>query len=452
MPSPTHPSPSRRAVLAGVAGAAGFAGAATRPARGAPARATVATWNTYLGVDLFDLFDARSIEDVRTIAGELLADARRHPYAARADAIADGIVTADADAVALQEAARLRALPSDATDATVAGAGETVADLRDLVVAALADRGRPYEVAAETVTTDVRLPADTADGRVDVHLTDRVALLVREGVAVRDSRSGRYDAEMTFPVLGTDRTVTLRRGYCVADLAVGGAPVTVGSTHLESASSSVRRRQAGELLDALPDDGPVVVGADLNSGPGGTSAAYDTVTAELTDAHAAVKSGEPGDTCCQPSGLRNDRSRLSKRVDAVLSTGAAEPRAVERLGEASADRIEATVDGETVTVWPSDHAGVAATVALPTGTATPVPTARTTGTEGPNGTRTGTAPPAGTAQSGPTASGTESDADAATTSSSGAAETTDGTGSGFGFLGAVAALVGGALVRDRGED
>ncbi|WP_436908222.1 endonuclease/exonuclease/phosphatase family protein [Halosimplex marinum] len=464
MPSTTHSQPSRRAVLAGLAAApTGLAGLAAGSARDAPARATVATWNAYLGVDLFALFDARSLEDVRTIAGDLLADARHHPYAARAGAVADGIVAAEADAVALQEAARLRSIPRDsaADDATAADGtatgdtaadGETVADLLDLVVEALADRGRPYEVAAEAVTTDVRLPADTDDGRVDVGFTDRVALLVREGVDARDARSGRYDERLTFPLFGTDRSVTLRRGYCFVDATLDGAPVTLGSTHLESASSRVRERQAEELVDALPD-GPVVVGADLNSGPGGPTAAYDAVTAELTDAHTAVRPDEPGDTCCQPSRLRNDRSRLSKRVDAVLSTDSAEPRAVERLGADPEDRVEATVDGEDVTVWPSDHAGVAATVDLP-GAATPTPTstARSTAT----GTPTGTASPSGTPAESPTAERTDAATGTATPTRTAPvtapAETTDGTGTGFGPLAALAALVGGTVGRGRDGD
>ena len=442
MPSPTDdPTPSRRAVLAGLAGLpAGVAGLAARPAR-ADATATVATWNAYLGVDLFDLFDARSIEDVRAIAGDLLADARRHPYAARADAIAAGIAAADADAVALQEAARLRSLPhGDATDDP--DDGETVADLLDLVVDALADRGHPYEVAADAVTTDVRLPADTDDGRVDVALTDRVALLVRESVAVRDARSGRYDERLTFPLFGTDRSVTLERGYCFADLTVDGAAVTVGSTHLESASAAARGRQAEELLDALPD-GPVVVGADLNSGPGARTDAYDTVTGELADAHAALRPDERADTCCQPPRLRNDRSRLSKRVDALLSSGGPEPTAVDRLGADASDRLDATVDGEAVTVWPSDHAGVVATYALTAATAAPTSSLSTAAT----GTPVATASPSGTAEAGSTTAGTSPE----TTTESPSA-TPDGSGTGFGALAALAALLGGAFARGRGDD
>ena len=448
MPSTTDdPTPSRRAVLAGLAGLpAGAAGLAARPAR-ADTTATVVTWNAYLGVDLFDLFDARSIEDVRAIAGDLLSDARRHPYAVRADAIAAGIDAADADAVALQEAAHLRSLPrGGATDDP--DGGETVADLLELVVGALADRGRPYEVAAETVTTDVRLPADTPEGRVDVGLTDRVALLVREGVDVRDTRSGRYDERLTFPLFGTDRSVTLRRGYCFADLTVDGAAVTVGSTHLESASADARARQAEELLDALPD-GPVVVGADLNSGPGGRTGAYDTVTDELTDAHAALRPDDGADTCCQPSRLRNDRSRLSKRVDALLSSGGAGPTAVDRLGADPADRVPATVDGEDVTVWPSDHAGVAATFSLPSATAAPTASPTPSGGSAATGTPTGTATGPGTAGTGPTTAGTDSETGTATPSAAAPAETADGAGTGFGALAALAALLGGAFARGR---
>ncbi|QLH80695.1 endonuclease/exonuclease/phosphatase family protein [Halosimplex pelagicum] len=464
-------SPTRRAVLAGAAGVATTAVGRSAAASGErtgdtfgetgaatdaddAAGVTVATWNCYLGVDLFDLFDADSLAGARSIAGDLVAEARRHPYAARADAIAERLVAADADVVALQEAALVRTRPLFAD-----GEGETVVDLLDLVTAALADRDAGYDVATAAVTTDVSVPAEADDEWLDVRLTDRVALLVREGVDVRDTRSGRYDARARYPVLGDDLTVTLRRGYCLADLVVDGAALTACSTHLESSKAAVRRRQAAELVDLLPAADGVVVGADLNSGPGAGGDAYETVTGALTDAAASVAPPEPGDTCCQPSDLRNERPRLGSRVDHVLARGP-DPTAVERLGADPADRVEATVDGETVTVWPSDHAGVAATYPVaeptptrsstptrtraPTPTRSPTPAANPASTRTRTGSRTPTPPPA--------ASPTDSTTDASTESPTQPSGTTGGTGDGVGLLTAAAALVGGILARGRDGD
>mgnify|MGYP000442278737 CR=1 FL=1 len=436
-----EPTWSRRAVLAGLGGFS--AGAVTGPVRAAGtgstghrrgAGTTVATWNCYLGVDLFRLFDADSLSEVRSLAGDLLADARGHPYAARADAIADQLLSVGADVIALQEAALVRARPTFDEDAET----ETVADLLALVTDALAARDASYEVVTTQVTTDVAVPAAVDGDWVTVRLTDRVALLVREGVEVRETRSGRYDARARFEVLGDDLVVTLRRGYCLADLAVAGEPLTVCSTHLESAKAAVRRKQATELLDVLPDEGTVVVGADLNSGPSRNRRAYETVTGSLSD--AAATTGSPGDTCCQPADLRNEDSRLASRVDQILARGAPDPTAVQRLGEASEDRVQATVDGESVTVWPSDHAGVAATYPIPDPTATPSPTPSPTASPTPSPT------PSPTAR--PTPLTTESPPESPSDHSG----TTDGTGAGVGVLGALAALVGGALARRGGRD
>jgi len=421
------PSCSRRGVLAGVAAGALPVGLA----RAAPAsvRPTVATWNAYIGVELDRLFEARSLEDVRTIAGDLLDTARSHPYEARAGAIADALVAADADVVALQEAALVRTGPT-----TGSGEGtETVVDLLEAVVSALDERGRSYEVAASSVTTDVSLPADAESGLVDLHLTDRVALLTAADAEVQSTEGGTYDERLRLPVPGTDRTVALERGYCRAALRFEGAAFTAVSTHLESASAPTRRQQAEELLDVLPGDGPVVVGADLNSGPGTTTTAHDTVTASLTDVHAELRPDSEGYTCCQPSSLRNDSSRLASRVDAVLTRDTSGLEAVERLGADPDDRVDATVDGESVAVWPSDHAGVAATVELSAPTATAQPARSDTDTA--TGTPAGTATPTDTAR--PTASTTAR------------TEPTSGAGTGFGALAALLGVVAGASVRGR---
>jgi endonuclease/exonuclease/phosphatase family metal-dependent hydrolase len=443
---------SRRALLRGVATVPGaaLAGAATAGeglARKvtAPVPVRIATWNVYLGVALDRLFEARSLADVRTIAGDLLTSAREHPYEARAGAIADALVAADADVIALQEVARVRTTPREE-----GGETETVIDLLAALRSALAERGHPYEVAAATTTTDVTLPADTESGVIDLRLTDRVVVLTTPDVEVRDDSGDTYDHGLLFPVPETDRIVALERGYCRADLRIEGAALTVVSTHLESVSAWIRQGQALELLDAL-GDGPVAVGADLNSGPGTTTTAYETVTETLTDAHAARRPDGDGETCCQAPSLRNERSQLATRIDAVLTRGASVLSAVERLGADPADRVEATVDGESVTVWPSDHAGVAATVAFPspTPTATPTQTATPSPTDTPSPTPSPSPRP--TRSPSPTARQTAAPSgpttgNASTAEREGAAS---GAGAGFGGLAALVAFALGALARSR---
>ncbi|WP_424016504.1 endonuclease/exonuclease/phosphatase family protein [Halorientalis pallida] len=420
-------SVGRRAVLAGIAGLSAGAAATT----GASAASgltttqstpelTVLTRNVYLGVDLFRLFDARSLDDVRRIAGELLDEVDPGLVRARADAIAAEIEAAGADAVALQEAATLRVQrPSDFGTDSSEPAETVVVDLLAAVQSALSERGLAYEVAASTVTTDVELPADTDDGTADVRLTDRDAVLVRSDLDATATASGTFEAAFSVPALIPGLGgLAVRRGFCAADVTVAGETVTVVSTHLSSVSSSLRGQQAAELLAQLPTDRPVIVGGDFNSGPGSDTAAYERLTAELTDAYAARHPDRDGFTCCQAAGLRNAESRLDSRIDGLLVRGDVSATAASRVGHRASDRIAYRAEGETIRVWPSDHAGVVGTFALAAsasvGTATATETARRAGTTARNGS---------------------------------APDATAGTGPGLGVLAALAGVAGGIAGR-----
>ena len=410
---------------AGLAGGAGLLGAASGRSAGAGPSLTVMTRNLYLGVDLGGLFEADSTVALRELASDLLTEARRHPYGTRMDAVAAEIDATRPAVVGLQEAVRIRERPrdGDSSDWT------WVADLLDRLGSALDERGLAYEVAASTVTTDVRTGAETDDGRVTLQLTDRDALLVRGDLAVADTRSGRYDTGLTVPLPGGDGTSTLKRGYCTATVEVADAPVTVANTHLEAASAVIRRLQAEELLARLPSEGRVVLAGDFNSGAGADTDTYDRLTDTFADAWATVRPDAAGETCCQRSSLRNDRSRLDSRVDGVLYRGALHPETVDRVGADPDDRVAVERDGESFRVWPSDHAGVVATFALDgVPTATPA---------GPSSTPSPASDPGSPA--GPTRTGTDVFGDG----------TSSDSGPGFGVLAAVAGVTLGVLARWR---
>jgi len=335
------------AVAAGLVGASGTAAASQSPA------ATVVSQNAYLGFDVVELLRAESLAEVRTITGGFLEDIEPELYAARADAIAESAATADADVVALQEAVLLRREQSGADGSE---SGDMVVDLLDGIRTALAKRGLDYTVAAESVANDIELPAETDDGPATLRITDRDVVLVRSDLDTADPVAGTYDAALELPIPESDRTLPITRGYSAVTVTVGGIDVWVVSTHLESASPRYRHRQAGDLLDALPETGPVVVCGDLNSAPG--EAAYDRLTRSLTDPHAELRPDATGATCCQAKDLQNDESLLDRRIDAMLYRGGVRPTAIRRVGHRPDDRISVEVDGETVRVWPSDHAGV----------------------------------------------------------------------------------------------
>lgn len=353
------PPQSRRAFLGGTAG---LLGGLALPSLGASSPdLTVMTRNLYVGADLFELYRAGSVAELRQIAGDLLETILGHPFSARMDAIADEIAATRPDVIGIQEGAVVRTQqPSDFSINPFPNASEVVVDLLELLGARLSARGLGYEVAAATVTSDIEIPADVGGHGIDVRLTDRTAILVRDGLEVNDTRAGTFDAARSISAAGLT-VLTLRRGYCLAELTTAGIRTVVATTHLESADADIRLRQARELLERLPTDRPLVLAGDLNSGPELSPAAYDRLTRSFTDTHTALEVESPGGTCCHDADLRNEDAQLASRIDAILYRGGLEPTAIQRVGTDPADRAVIERDGETIPLWPSDHAGVVAT-------------------------------------------------------------------------------------------
>ncbi|WP_254840544.1 endonuclease/exonuclease/phosphatase family protein [Natronomonas marina] len=389
---------SRRRLLSGAAALAASGGVLSAPAAAEAPTLSVMTRNLYVGVDLFRLFEAGDFEQLRAVAGELLADVEAHPYAARAGAVAGEIASTEPDVVCVQEAALVRTrAPSRFDGDHDPGASEVVVDLLGLLSERLAARGLDYGVETELVTNDVEVPADTGDGTVDLRLTNRIAVLTREDVTVTGTRGDRFAAAVPVPLEGID--LAIERGFAGVDVAVEGRPATVATTHLAALSAGIRNAQAGALVDRLPGDRPVVLAGDFNSGPGSGPGAYELLRESFEDAHATLRPDAAGPTCCHGADLRTESSTLSRRVDAVLYRGGARPTGIDRVGETPADRVAAETDGETVRVWPSDHAGVVGSLSVPpTATATPTATSGTSPTATPTG---GTDTPAAPTNDGP---------------------------------------------------
>jgi endonuclease/exonuclease/phosphatase family metal-dependent hydrolase len=404
---------TRRSVLGGVV--AGTLAGVAGTARAAPTRVTVMTRNLYLGADLFRLFRAESFADLRRIVGDLFLDIGRSNFDRRAEAIADELAATEPHLVGLQEAALVRTqIPSDYADTPEPNATTVRYDYLETLREALAARGLDYRVVAVGTNADFELPADVDGERRDVRLTDRDVVLARGDVATSAPETPTFETTLTLPV--DDETVTIDRGYVRTRATVDGASFTFVNTHLESAATGIREEQARELRAALPTDERVALVGDFNSGLGASSAAI----AHLTEAYPNVVPDGP--TCCQASDLRNAESRLDARIDHVLAAGFS-PVSVSRVGHRPADRVDV---GDGTSLWPSDHAGVVATLE-PVAVATPTPAESTTAE--------------------PTTTGPSLTAHTATPQ-----PTTDGSAPGFGVgAGAVALLLGGYLSRRRDD-
>jgi endonuclease/exonuclease/phosphatase family metal-dependent hydrolase len=246
-----------------------------------------------------------------------------------------------------------------------ATAATTVAlDYVQLLRDALAARGLKYDVVVQLENFDAELPSALG---FDVRHTDRSVILARADLRTSElkltnAQAGNFETNCILPTPGLG-PVNFRRGWAAVDVKVRGKSFRLVSAHLDFAclqfTPAIQLAQAAELLDGPAATSlPVVLAGDFNSPADGTGVTYNLLTASgFGDAAAAAGLGGLP-TCCQAPNLLNPASQLTRRVDLVLYRGSFGVGAAEVLGDHVDDR---TPSG----LWPSDHAGIAATLVLP---------------------------------------------------------------------------------------
>lgn len=311
---------------------------------------TVMTRNLYFGADLSPLFSVTSAQ-LGPTATAAYAQMRASDIPARLDKVARELAGAKPDLVALQEAVVWSVIPNGQQRATV------LSDSTAILLADVAKLGTRYRVAASNDGFSGALPVP---GVGLVGLQDRDVILVRRDgrqLSVSHSTTGVYAHALTVHVAGI--AVTVKRGFAAVDASAGGRRFHVVATHLEAYSDPTRDAQAAELLAMVTSSRlPTLVLGDVNSPAAGDgSATYDLVRqAGLGDAWAAANPGTPGYTCCRAADLRS--GPLEERIDMVFTRGRF---VVERASLVGTSATERTSSG----LWPSDHAGVIATVVPP---------------------------------------------------------------------------------------
>jgi endonuclease/exonuclease/phosphatase family metal-dependent hydrolase len=333
------------------AGSAAVSGSAVDPGNaGGNKLLTVMSRNLYLGADLGPVIGAASAPAFVAAATGVWLDVVANDFSVRAAAVADEIAETQPDLVGLQEAYLWRTqAPGDALAGGTTPATEIAYDYVALLLGELADRGLSYRVASELTLFDFEAP--TALG-LDVRMTDRQVILARAGVRTARPDGAVFETLLSVPVLG--QPVPVLRGWTSVDVKDQGAWLTFVNTHTEAYHPAVRTAQAMELAARFSAPARVVLVGDLNSGPGTESEAV-LAAAGFTDVWDAVGAGA-GFTCCWPELLSETEPPLSERIDYVLLRGAVSPLAVDVVGEALEDRVGG--------LWPSDHAGVVATLRL----------------------------------------------------------------------------------------
>lgn len=323
------------------------------------AEVTVMTRNLYLGANIFRITEATSEEEIPVIAAEIFSIMEANDFPARAGALAAEIAATDPDLVGLQEVELYRIQdPSDyVTGTTTANATEVHLDFLAVLLDSLDARGLDYTVASQVENADVELPAARSQTEFfDVRLTDRDVILARSDVVTSGEGGAGFNTIVPYELAPGD-TVWFERGYTWVDATVEETQFTFVNTHLEISAdgqlTAFQAAQASELIDQFAAATPVVLVGDFNTGPGDHP--YGLLTGAFTDAWSSLGAGE-GFTCCQGEFL-STTGDLSSRIDLVLFRGGVSALSAEVVGDELADR---TPSG----LWPSDHAGVVATLRI----------------------------------------------------------------------------------------
>jgi endonuclease/exonuclease/phosphatase family metal-dependent hydrolase len=337
--------------------------AATTPAdQGVRRPLTVMTRNLDAGTDYGPSFAATTptefIQAATTEWQEIVAS----DIPERAAGIAAEIAATLPDVVSLQEATLFRTGPLYFDGGLHATA--VAYDQLGSLMSSLAADGVRYRVVGELDEFDVEVPTFLG---FDVRATDREAMLVRADLSptvlsVANVMAGHYATLLTAPT--AVGAITIPRGWISADVTSLGRTTRVIGTHLEPLESAgpdptaVADAQAEELLAGpAATDLPVVLAGDFNTGPG-VSPTYDVlIGGGLTDTWTATEPGDPGYTLPLHHEDPADASATpSVRIDLVLERGLV-PKTDVIVGDTPADL---TPSG----LWPSDHAGVVATLRL----------------------------------------------------------------------------------------
>jgi endonuclease/exonuclease/phosphatase family metal-dependent hydrolase len=320
---------------------------------------TLMTWNIYQGADLSPLFNATTPSEFVTAVGSAYNRIQATNFGERADSIADEIQKTRPDLIGLQEVILLRTqIPSDgpATPAT-----NITLDYLQILIDTLAERGLIYEPIVVQNGTDIEVPGLISTGLVDIRLTDRDVILARannKDFTLSNIQGAQFAAKL--PLTTPFGPISIPRSWVSVDVTFDkGDKARIVSTHLEPLSPIIQGLQADELLNGPGNTHlPVVFIGDFNSNADGTGTPTYTklIDAGFIDAWT-IKGKGNGFTCCQADDLLNNDSSLTERTDLMMLRGDFKVKNIGLVGNSQNDR---TISG----LWPSDHAGIVATLKL----------------------------------------------------------------------------------------
>ncbi len=324
---------------------------------------TIMTQNMDSGTDLgYVLASLGAPEGVDLTFAEIQAS----DIPGRAELLAAQIAIKKPDILALQEVTlwRFGLTPETAT--------QTLYDQLELLLAALADEGVPYDVVAVNRLTDLALPGSPGNGAV--RYTDRDALLVRSDLRPPELHFSNIHANI-FDAVFVFEGLPILQGFISADVHLRNRHFRLVMTHLESPipgveeATEVQLAQASELVHRLRNvTVPVVLCGDFNSdaefgtGPDATGSVALIEEAGYADTWKIVNDNDPGYTW--PLFLEDQfppppffaASMPFERIDLFFSRG---------MRVISVEQVLAPALDDSMPPYGSDHTGVVATFQLP---------------------------------------------------------------------------------------
>ena len=332
---------------------------------------SVMTQNLYLGADLKPAIVAAASGDPSLIIAAdsaVFAAVAATDFPSRAAAIAKEVKATEPDLIGLDEAA-LWEVSSAAYPAT---ADTPVYDFVQILVDQLAARGLHYAPVAVSDNAKVEGPAFTSatDPTLrDIRLTDRDTLLARTDLPasafkLSDVETHQFQNFFT-PVPGID----VHHGWIQADVKVRGKSLRLISTHLEADAMPIRDLQTQEILAGPANTTlPTLLVGDFNSDANSTVTnplapdnvlTYQllTATAGFTDTWSDLHPNSHGNTWGDNPPLTNPTATFTERIDFALTRHGLTGDSASLVGNHLSDR---TPTG----LWPSDHAGLVATLTL----------------------------------------------------------------------------------------
>lgn len=350
---------SRSVSLAAVAVAAAAlalpasAGAASSSSK---AELTVMSRNLYLGADLIPLASAADLPAFEQTAANVWRNVQATDFPKRATALAKEIKKTKPDLIGLQEAAVWRKSPDGVKDGQATPATVVVYDYIKTLRAELKKAGVEYRVVIQQDEFDFEAP--TALG-YDIRLTQRDAILARVGTKVKTGKTYKGQYSKTFIVPTQAGTANSKRGWVAVDAKVGGKSFRFVDTHLEAYGGDIREAQAKQLLGS---GGPLtskkkntILVGDLNSDPRDAAADAAAYKAIAGAGFVNVFSKLPA-TSGQNELVNNPTSTLKSSIDHILVRPKQTVVKASVVGNKASDRVGG--------LWPSDHAGVVATLRL----------------------------------------------------------------------------------------